>query len=111
MHLNSVELDADGNLMVSARATHAYYRINRKTGKLMERMGGKKSDYKMGRGARTAFQHDVRRVNATQISVYDNNAEAPDAPSAKNQTRGVILNVDERRRRSRSRGRSATRTG
>ena len=95
-HLNSVELDSDGNLLVSARATHAVYRINRRTGKLMERIGGKESDYRMGRGTRTAWQHDARRINATQISLYDNNAEARTTPISKHQTRGVILNIDER---------------
>ena len=95
-HLNSVELDSDGNLLVSARATHAVYRINRRTGKLMERIGGKRSDYRMGRGTRTAWQHDARRINATQISLYDNNAEERTTPISKHQTRGVILNIDER---------------
>ena len=95
-HLNSVELDSDGNLLVSARATHAVYRINRRTGKLMERIGGKESDYRMGRGTRTAWQHDARRINATQISLYDNNAQERTTPISKHQTRGVILNIDER---------------
>ena len=97
-HLNSVEVDSDGNLLVSARATHAVYRINRRTGKLMDRIGGKKSDYRMGRGTRTAWQHDARRINATQISLYDNNAEERMTPISKHQTRGVILNIDERKK-------------
>jgi hypothetical protein len=97
-HLNSVEIGSDGNLLVSARATHAVYRINRKTGKLMDRIGGKKSDYKMGRGSRTAYQHDARQVNATQMSLYDNNAEERTTPISKHQTRGVILNIDEEKK-------------
>ncbi len=97
-HLNSVEVDSDGNLLVSARATHAVYRINRQTGKLMHRIGGKKSDYKMGRGSRTAWQHDARQINGTQISLYDNNAEERTTPISKHQTRGVILNIDDEKK-------------
>ncbi len=97
-HLNSVEIDSDGSLLVSARATHAVYRINRRTGRLIERIGGKRSDYRMGRGTRTAWQHDARPVNATQISLYDNNAEARTTPISKHQTRGVILNVDRQKK-------------
>ncbi len=94
-HLNSVEVDSGGNLLVSARATHAVYRINRQTGELMDRIGGKKSDYKMGRGARTAWQHDARLISPTQISLYDNNAVKRTTPISRHQSRGVLLDVDE----------------
>jgi hypothetical protein len=97
-HLNSVEVDSGGNLLVSARATHAVYRINRQTGKLMERIGGKKSDYKMGRGSRTAWQHDARQISPTQISLFDNNAEERMRPLSEHQTRGVILDIDEEKK-------------
>ena len=97
-HLNSVDVDTDGNLLVSARATHAVYRINRQTGKLMDRIGGRKSSYRMGRGTRTAWQHDARRINATQFTLYDNNAEERTTPISKHQTRGVILNIDHEKK-------------
>mgnify|MGYP002136816822 CR=1 FL=1 len=98
VHLNSAGLDSDGNIIASARGTHAFYRINRKTGKLMERIGGKKSDYKMGPGAQTAFQHDVQRINDKQITAFDNNADVPTLPIADHQARGVILNIDEKKK-------------
>lgn len=99
MHLNSVDLTKDGNIVISARATHAYYKINRKTGKLMWRMGGKKSDFKMTKGSRTAFQHDVHQLSPNFWSAYDNNAdEEPAAGAPPKQSRGVILKVDEKRK-------------
>ena len=93
MHFNSVNLTQDGNIVVSGRATHAYYKIDRKTGKLIWRMGGRKSDFKMGKGARTRFQHDVHQVDATTWSAYDNNG---DAPVKGLQSRGVLLTVNEK---------------
>src|SRR5215210_3786374 len=59
-HINSVDVDADGNLLVSARNTWAVYKVHRRTGKMIWRLGGKKSDYRMGPGTRFAWQHDAR---------------------------------------------------
>ena len=40
----------DGNFLISARNTSTIYKINRATGKIMWRLGGKKSDFKLGAG-------------------------------------------------------------
>jgi hypothetical protein len=95
VHMNSADIAADGNIVVSGRATHAYYKIGRTSAKFIWRMGGKRSDFKMGSGARTAWQHDVRNLSATRLTAFDNNAAVP----AKGvQSRGVILKVDEKKR-------------
>lgn len=99
MHMNSVNITEDGNLVVSARATHTYYKINRKTGKLIWKMGGKNSDFKMGKGAGTFFQHDVHQLSPNFWSAYDNAADAVPAAGAKPiVSRGVILKVDEKKK-------------
>jgi len=59
-HVNSIQQDTDGNLIVSSRDTFAAYKIDHNTGQVMWILGGKRSSFKMGRGARFAFQHDVR---------------------------------------------------
>src|SRR5215207_7445071 len=59
-HLNSIDVEPDNNLLISARETSAVYKIDRKTGEVMWRLGGKKSDFEMGEGTRFAFQHDAR---------------------------------------------------
>jgi Arylsulfotransferase (ASST) len=70
-HVNSIEIDTDGNLLVSARNTHAVYKISRRTGRIMWRLGGKRSDYSLGPGVRFAWQHDARRQRDRTISVFD----------------------------------------
>lgn len=95
VHINSVDVDDDGNLIVSGRGTHAYYKINRTTGETMWRMGGKKSDFTMGPGARTAFQHDLRNIGSGRFTAFDNNAQVPVLPVSRHQSRGVVLDVDE----------------
>ena len=49
-HINSIELDADGNFLISARNTWAIYKIDRGSGNIIWRLGGKKSDFAMGPG-------------------------------------------------------------
>ena len=48
-HINSVKLDTDGNLLVSSRHTWTVYKVNRTTGAIIWRLGGKKSDFALGR--------------------------------------------------------------
>src|ERR671912_168679 len=47
-HLNSIDVEPDNNLLISARETSAVYKIDRKTGEVIWRLGGKKSDFEMG---------------------------------------------------------------
>ena len=49
-HLNSIEVDADGHLLVSARHTSTVYKVDRKTGAVKWRLGGKRSDFAIGDG-------------------------------------------------------------
>ena len=64
-HINSIELDADGDFLVSARNTWAIYKIDRDSGSIIWRLGGKKSDFAMGPGTIFAWQHDARHHGAT----------------------------------------------
>ncbi len=94
-HVNAVEVDRDGNLLVSARNTCAVYKINRTTGRIMWTLGGKESDFRMNRRTRFCFQHDARRAGKGVISLFDN---AAGPPKTRPQSRAVKLAVDERRK-------------
>jgi hypothetical protein len=95
-HINTVELDADGNFLVSARNTHTIYKINRRTGRVMWRLGGKRGDYELGKGVRFGWQHDFRRQADGTYTLFDNAA----APKLRRQSRGLVLRLDERRKRA-----------
>ncbi|MFL5760779.1 MAG: arylsulfotransferase family protein [Thermomicrobiales bacterium] len=90
-HLNSVEVDTDGNIVVNARNTWAAYKIDRKTGKIIWRYNGKKSDFKMGKGTKVSFQHDARVHPNNQLTFFNNAANSPDANVA---SRGVRIDLD-----------------
>jgi hypothetical protein len=78
-HINSVEPDRDGNLVISARNTWAAYKLDHRTGHVIWTLGGKRSSFKMGFNASFAFQHDVRvRANGDAlISLFDDGAGPP----------------------------------
>ena len=96
-HLNSIEVDHDDNLIVSARSTFAVYKIDRETGEIIWRLGGKKSDFEMGQGTRFAYQHDARRQPDGTITIFDNGTTVFEdgVPKAIEESRGIRLELDE----------------
>jgi hypothetical protein len=88
VHANSIEVDEDGNLIVSARNTSALYKVDRSTGRIKWRLGGKKSDFAIGANAGFSYQHDARRRADGTISLFDDESGATTS-------RAIRLNVDE----------------
>src|SRR5580658_8011796 len=72
IHINSVALDDDGNLLLSARHTSTVYKIDRHTGEVIWRLGGKKSDFRFGADAGFSFQHNAVAVGGDTIRIFDN---------------------------------------
>ncbi len=98
-HINSIDVDRDdGSLIVSGRNTWAFYKVQRPSGKVLWRLGGKASDFNVSPGAQFAFQHHVRRRSDTTITLFDNEGGPPAVAS---RSRGVALSVDEKSRRAR----------
>jgi hypothetical protein len=96
IHVNSIDEEPNGNLLVSGRNTHALYEVSRRTGKILWRLGGKKSDFKLGPGARFAWQHDARRQPDGSVTVFDNGA----APPVEKFTRVLVLRLDTANKRA-----------
>ena len=74
VHINSVDMDAAGDLLVSARHTNAVYKIRRSTGKVVWRLGGKRPSFRMERGTSIALQHDARFEADGTIRIFDNSS-------------------------------------
>jgi hypothetical protein len=70
-HINSIDVDLDGNLLVSARNTWGVYKLDRKTGAIMWRLGSKSSDFELGPGVQFMYQHDARAHSDGTITLYD----------------------------------------
>jgi hypothetical protein len=91
-HPNSVGLDADGHLLVSARHTWGCYKIHKETGEVMWRLGGKKSDFTIGPNASFSWQHDFRRRRDGSYGLFDNGAGIT---KEREYSRGLVLRLDE----------------
>jgi hypothetical protein len=89
-HINSVDVDGDGNLLISSRSTHTVYKLDR-SGAILWRLGGKSSDFEMTAGSNFAWQHDARRQPDGTLSLLDNGA----TPAVEKLSRGLILDLDE----------------
>jgi hypothetical protein len=91
-HVNSVEPAPDGDVIVSARNMHAVYKLDKATGRVVWKLGGKDSDFKQSRRARFAFQHDARLQPDGTLTLFDNEATPPKAE----QSRLLRLRLDRR---------------
>ncbi|MGH3144755.1 MAG: arylsulfotransferase family protein [Rubrobacter sp.] len=89
-HINSIAVADDDNLIVSARNTWTVYKIDRKSGEVIWRLGGKKSDFEVELEARTRFQHDARPQPDGTITIFDNGEFDADDRSY-----GIVLELDE----------------
>ena len=90
-HINSIEVEPDGNFLIDAKGTWAVYKVDRKSGEVLWRLGGKGSDFEMGEGTRFAYQHDARRQEDGTITIFDNGA----SPQVHDHSRGIVVDLDE----------------
>jgi hypothetical protein len=84
IHVNSVELDHDGNIILSCRETSEIIKISRQTGETIWRWGGKNNDFSiLGDHEENApryfkLTHSVRRLPNGNIIMFDNGADKND---------------------------------
>jgi len=78
-HINSVQLQQNGDLLISARNTWAAYDIDHQSGAILWTLGGKSSSYKLASGVEFAFQHDVRLHTDTDptVTLFDDGGSPP----------------------------------
>ncbi len=93
VHCNSIEEDSDGNLLLSSKNLHEITKIDRQTGAIIWRMGGRHNEFTFVNDTGFTVQHDARRLENGRLTVYDN-ADFERQPS-----RGVEYQVDELNRR------------
>jgi hypothetical protein len=90
-HLNSIDRQPNGNLLLSARSTWAAYELQRGSGKVLWRLGGTNSSFTMGPGTETAWQHDARMQPDGTITLFDDGSN----PRVHYQSRGLRVAIDE----------------
>jgi hypothetical protein len=89
-HINSIDVQPEGDLLIDARNTWAAYDVDAHTGQVRWRLGGRRSSFTLGAGARTAYQHDARRQADGTITFFDNGA----TPAVHPQSRAIAVRLD-----------------
>jgi Arylsulfotransferase (ASST) len=89
-HINSIDVEQNGDLLVDSRNTWAAYDVNPKTGQVRWELGGKHSSFKLGPGASTAWQHDAVQQPDGAITFFDNGA----SPQVHPQSRAIEVTLN-----------------
>jgi hypothetical protein len=89
-HVNAIDAQPNGDLLIDARNTWAAYDVDARTGQVRWRLGGRRSSFRMGPGTRTAWQHDARRRPDGTITLFDNGATPVEHP----QSRAIEVRLD-----------------
>jgi hypothetical protein len=92
-HLNSIDLEPSGDILISARSTWAAYQLQGGSGEVLWRLGGNKSSFSMGPGTKTAWQHDARMLPSGEVTMFDDGSNPP----VHDQSRGIRVALDRRR--------------
>ena len=78
VHGNAIEPDHDGNLLVSARHLDEITKIDRETGAVIWRLGGKNNQFTIDDpDGPFAHQHDIRRLPNGDLTFFDNHNNGP----------------------------------
>jgi hypothetical protein len=79
IHCNAVERDTDGHILLSSRHLDEVTKINRQTGEIIWRLGGKQNQFTFTNDPGFFYQHDARRLPNGRLSIYDNRTyQAPE---------------------------------
>ncbi len=76
-HINAVNWDEDGNVLINSRNTWTTYKVDYRTKEIVWRQGGKHSTFALTTGAdgtQVAWAHDPEAVDRTTLRIFDNEA-------------------------------------
>jgi hypothetical protein len=95
-HINSIGLtDNENDILVSGRNTWTIYKINKPTGNIIWRLGGKQSNFTIDAGASFSWQHDARFLLNNIISLFDDNCcESSSIPPGTPPSHGLLLQLN-----------------
>ncbi|MEJ2636436.1 MAG: aryl-sulfate sulfotransferase [Calditrichia bacterium] len=73
VHGNALEVDDDGNILVSCRNMSEITKINRETGEIIWRWGGRNNQFTFLNDNRGfSLQHNIRRIDNGHYTLFDN---------------------------------------
>jgi hypothetical protein len=95
-HGNSVDVDDDGNLLISLRGVSAVVKVNRTTGRLMWTLGGNSNDFDVDDPlGGFCGQHHAQRLDNGNLLIFDNGADCAPNGADRGVSRAVEYELDE----------------
>lgn len=70
-HVNSAAPDGAGRVLISMRHTHAVYSVDKRTGGILWRLGGRRGDFALPADAVFAWQHHARPRADGTLTLFD----------------------------------------
>jgi hypothetical protein len=92
-HINAVNPDTDGNLLISGRGVSTIYKVDHTTGAIIWRLGGKESDFKLGPGVQFNGQHNALPEAPNVVRIFDNGNGGGPATGLPSRVIDVSLNT------------------
>jgi arylsulfotransferase ASST len=92
-HINAIDSEQNGDLLVDSRNTWAAYQVNARSGQIVWQIGGKHPSFAMGPRASPAWQHDARQQPDGTITFFDNGG----TPKVHSQSRAIVVRLDVQR--------------
>jgi len=94
-HVNAVNPDGHGGLLISARHTWTVYDVDRDSGAVRWRLGGEHSDFALGDGVQFSWQHNPLPAGRDTLRIFDNASNGtPVLPAS----RVIWVRLDQARR-------------
>lgn len=91
-HMNAIEIDHDGHILVSSRNLAEVTKINRQTGQIIWRLGGRNNYFTWIDYDSMSWQHDIRVLDNGHYTVFDNGNRRPEARAT--WSRALELDLD-----------------
>jgi hypothetical protein len=70
-HVNSIDEDSDGDLLITARHSFAVYKVSRSSGRVLWKLGGKDSSFS-GNATQFFYAHDAHHESDGTLTLFDN---------------------------------------
>lgn len=72
-HVNAIEIDLDGHILISCRHQESIVKIHRQTGRILWQLGGENDDFTWTNDThRISYQHDIRVLPNGDYTLLDN---------------------------------------
>jgi hypothetical protein len=94
IHANAIDIDFDGNFIISSRQLDEITKIHRTTGEVIWRFGGSQNDFILLNDYPFTHQHSIRSLGDNRYILFDNGNYSAQYTGGSNISRAVEYELD-----------------